>query len=113
LQTAEEVILLHYGHGVDYYYYLFIYFNCELLLVFEKTMDGNHEKMLAKMTSFHENIDARNSELDAHHGKMIASQEWMIAKICLASRNEGRSKRDESQLRSDGDKSREDGGKSR
>jgi hypothetical protein len=34
----------------------------ELLLVFEEKMDANHEKMLAKMTSFNEKIDMRNAE---------------------------------------------------
>jgi hypothetical protein len=41
----------------------------ELLLVVEEKMDANHEKMLAKMSSFHE--------------RMIASQDG-----CLASSNE-------------------------
>jgi hypothetical protein len=40
-------------------------------------MDATHERMFAKMACFHENIDTRNTELDARHGKMIASQEWM------------------------------------
>jgi hypothetical protein len=33
----------------------------ELLLVSEEKMDANHEKMLAKMGSFHEKTDARNA----------------------------------------------------
>jgi hypothetical protein len=83
LETAEEVIPPHCVHGASnyYYYYFIIYFNCKLLLVFEEKMDATHERMLAMMASFHENIDVRNTELDAHHGKMITSQEWMIAKM--------------------------------
>jgi uncharacterized protein YPO0396 len=53
----------------------------ELLLVFEENMDANHEKMLAKMASLQEKIDARNAELDAHHEKMTTSQERTIAKM--------------------------------
>jgi hypothetical protein len=53
LKTAEEVTLPHYGHGV----------RNTILLVFEEKMDANHEKMLVKMVSFHEKIDARNAEM--------------------------------------------------
>jgi hypothetical protein len=44
-------------------------------------MDANYKKMLAKMASFHEMIDTRNAELDAHYEKMITSQKWSTAKM--------------------------------
>jgi hypothetical protein len=71
LMDAKEVIPPHFGHGGS---------NGTLLLS-EEMMDANHEKMLAKMASFHEKTDARNSKLDVHHEKMIASQKRPIAKM--------------------------------
>jgi hypothetical protein len=37
--------------------------------------------MLAKMASFHEMTDMRNTKSDAHYEKTIASQKWSITKL--------------------------------